>query len=183
MLSAIGFSALLIHLVHSRQRRRFFLAASPGSIGHIISLAAHARFAERLYPYDDDDEILRKLASLRFSLDPRTGAIVADSDVGLVAAPVELEKLGRGSTSSGTIVAGRYSDHSGSFSALGGGSTREGWLSEPELQHTAHLLPYHGDLPYPGDLPSSYPADLEYEARRRMAPEYMSAPGTGWRAV
>ncbi|KAJ6589239.1 hypothetical protein B0H19DRAFT_923038, partial [Mycena capillaripes] len=77
VLTVIGFSALILHLVHMRQRRRFFLAASPGSIAHIMSLGAHARFPERLYPYDDDDDILRKLKGLKFSLDPRTGAIVA----------------------------------------------------------------------------------------------------------
>ncbi|KAJ7273308.1 hypothetical protein C8J57DRAFT_973173, partial [Mycena rebaudengoi] len=80
LLTLIGLSALFLHIAHSRQRRRFFLAASPGSIAHIISMTAHARFGERLYPYDDDETLARKLAGLRFGLDPRTGAVVADRD-------------------------------------------------------------------------------------------------------
>ncbi|KAJ7172297.1 hypothetical protein C8R46DRAFT_143306 [Mycena filopes] len=88
VLTFIALSALLLHLVHSRQRRRFFLAASPGSIAHIISMTAHARFGEKLYPYDDDETLARKLAGLSFSLDPRTGAVVADRHLGPVTAPV-----------------------------------------------------------------------------------------------
>jgi len=87
VMTLIGFLALFIHIVHSRHRRRFFLAASPGSIAHIISITAHARFGEKLYPYDDDETLARKLAGLSFSLDPRTGAVVADRDVGPVASP------------------------------------------------------------------------------------------------
>ncbi|KAJ7046989.1 hypothetical protein C8F04DRAFT_1062401 [Mycena alexandri] len=87
VLTFIGFSALFLHIVHSRQRRRFFLAASPGSIAHIISMTAHARFGEKLYPYDDDETLARKLAGLNFGLDPRTGAVVADRHLGPVAAP------------------------------------------------------------------------------------------------
>ncbi|KAJ7775089.1 hypothetical protein B0H16DRAFT_1303748 [Mycena metata] len=87
VLTFIGLSALFLHIVHSRQRRRFFLAASPGSIAHIISMTAHARFGEKLYPYDDDETLARKLAGLNFSLDPRTGAVVADRHLGPVAAP------------------------------------------------------------------------------------------------
>ncbi|KAJ7063502.1 hypothetical protein C8F01DRAFT_1279168 [Mycena amicta] len=74
----VAFSALSIHIVHSRQRRRFYLAATPGSIAHIVSMTAHARFGQKLYPYDDDKTLARKLAGLSFSLDPRTGAIIAD---------------------------------------------------------------------------------------------------------
>ncbi|KAF7338148.1 hypothetical protein MVEN_02039600 [Mycena venus] len=87
VLVLIGFSALFIHILHSRQRRRFFLAAAPGSIAHIISMTAHARFGEKLYPYDDDETLARKLAGLSFGLDPRTGAVVADRNVGQVTAP------------------------------------------------------------------------------------------------
>ncbi|KAJ7685363.1 hypothetical protein DFH06DRAFT_40452 [Mycena polygramma] len=90
VLALIGLSALFIHILHSRQRKRFFLAASPGSIAHIISMTAHARFGEKLYPYDDDDTLALKLTGLTFSLDPRTGAVVADRDLGPVTARVGL---------------------------------------------------------------------------------------------
>ncbi|KAJ7219468.1 hypothetical protein GGX14DRAFT_592313 [Mycena pura] len=82
VLLLIAFSALFIHIVHSRQRRRFYLAASPGSVAHIMSMTAHSRIGETLYPYDDDETLARKLAGLSFSLDPRTGALVSDRDVG-----------------------------------------------------------------------------------------------------
>lgn len=59
-----------------------------GSIAHIISVTAHARFGEKLYPYDDDETLALKLAGLSFGLDPRTGAIVADRDLGPITAPV-----------------------------------------------------------------------------------------------
>jgi hypothetical protein len=59
-----------------------------GSIAHIISVTAHARFGEKLYPYDDDETLALKLAGLSFGLDPRTGAIVADRDLGPINAPV-----------------------------------------------------------------------------------------------
>ncbi|KAJ6502367.1 hypothetical protein C8R45DRAFT_862215 [Mycena sanguinolenta] len=88
VLVLVGLSALFLHIAHSRQRRRFFLAASPGSIAHIISMTAHARFGEKLYPYDDDETLARKLAGLSFSLDPRTGAVVADRDVGPLSRPL-----------------------------------------------------------------------------------------------
>ncbi|KAJ7087860.1 hypothetical protein C8R44DRAFT_820004 [Mycena epipterygia] len=84
----IGLSALFLHIAHSRQRRHFFLTASPGSIAHIISMTAHARFGEQLYPYDNDETLARKLAGLSFSLDPRTGAVVADRDVGPITVPL-----------------------------------------------------------------------------------------------
>ncbi|KAJ6623480.1 hypothetical protein B0H10DRAFT_1786175 [Mycena sp. CBHHK59/15] len=84
VLTLIALSALSLHIAHSRQRRRFFLAASPGSIAHIVAMTAHARFGEQLYPYDDDETLARKLAGLQFGLDPRTGAVVADRDVGSV---------------------------------------------------------------------------------------------------
>ena len=41
-------------------------------------MTAHSGFGELLYPYDDKATMRRKLANLRFSLDQRTGAIVAD---------------------------------------------------------------------------------------------------------
>ncbi|KAK7020468.1 hypothetical protein R3P38DRAFT_1215233 [Favolaschia claudopus] len=85
VLVLIGLSASFLHIMHSRQRRGFFLAASPGSIAHIVSMTTHAKFGEKLYPYDDDQTLARKLAGLSFSLDPRTGAVVADRDVGPTA--------------------------------------------------------------------------------------------------
>ncbi|KAJ6597070.1 hypothetical protein DFH09DRAFT_110719 [Mycena vulgaris] len=119
VLTLIGLSALFLHIAHSRHRRRFFLAASPGSIAHIISMTAHAQFGEQLYPYDDDETLAHKLAGLSFSLDPRTGAVVADRNVGPVTTPLGAVTpytmsgmRPRASTSalSDTTMAGTYSD-------------------------------------------------------------------------
>jgi hypothetical protein len=47
-----------------------------------MALTSHSGFGELLLPYDDDAEFSRALASLRFCLDKRTGAIVVDdSDI------------------------------------------------------------------------------------------------------
>ena len=67
-----------IHLWHRHVRRNLYLTAHPGSIASIIALTSHSGFGELLYPYDDKAAMRRKLANLRFSLDKRTGAIIAD---------------------------------------------------------------------------------------------------------
>ncbi|KAJ7510053.1 hypothetical protein B0H11DRAFT_2414613 [Mycena galericulata] len=134
VLALIALSALFLHITHSRQRRRFFLAASPGSIAHIISMTAHARFGEKLYPYDSDETLARKLAGLSFSLDPRTGAVVADRDVGPVTVPL------------GHVMPYRLSDTRprASTSALSEISAAEGYSEDAESQ-TTRLLPPMGD--------------------------------------
>ena len=67
-----------MHLAHLRARRKLYLTVHPGSIAAVVALTSHSGFGELLYPYDDKATIKRKLAGLRFSLDPRTGAVVAD---------------------------------------------------------------------------------------------------------
>jgi hypothetical protein len=59
-------------------RCNLHLTAAPGTIASAVALTSHSGFGELLYPYDDDETLRQKLAHLRFSLDPRTGAIVAD---------------------------------------------------------------------------------------------------------
>ncbi|KAJ7444923.1 hypothetical protein FB451DRAFT_74483 [Mycena latifolia] len=139
VLTLIGLSALLLHIAHSRQRRRFFLAASPGSIAHIISMTAHARFGEQLYPYDDDETLARKLAGLSFSLDPRTGAVVADRDVGPVNTPVGLVTPYTVTPYSVPNMRPRASS-----SALSASSMAETYSDEAQSQST-RLLPPMGD--------------------------------------
>ncbi|KAI0247423.1 hypothetical protein BJV78DRAFT_1133260 [Lactifluus subvellereus] len=67
-----------LHTWHYRQRRDIFLAHEPGSIGSAVALTSHSGFGELLMPYDDSAALSRALASLRFCLDRRTGAIVVD---------------------------------------------------------------------------------------------------------
>ena len=50
----------------------------PGSIAATVALTAHSGFGELLYPYDDLQTIRRKLGKMLFSVDKRTGAVVAD---------------------------------------------------------------------------------------------------------
>jgi hypothetical protein len=56
----------------------FGLTSPPGTIASIVALTAHSGFGELLLPYDDTATMRRKLAGLRFRLDQRTGAIVAE---------------------------------------------------------------------------------------------------------
>lgn len=75
---AIGLTGVVIHLCHRHVRRKLYLTAAPGNIASVISLTSHSGFGELLYPYDDEKTMRAKLANLRFSMDHRTGAIVAD---------------------------------------------------------------------------------------------------------
>ena len=78
LLITIGLTGIGIHLAHRHVRRKVYLTAHPGTIASIVALTSHSGFGELLYPYDDKRTIRRKLANLRFSLDKRTGAIVAE---------------------------------------------------------------------------------------------------------
>ncbi len=78
LLIGIGLVGIVTHLLHRRQRRNLYLTSAPGTIATIIALSSHSGFGELLYPYDNKKAIREKFANLRFSLDRRTGAIVAD---------------------------------------------------------------------------------------------------------
>ncbi|PSR77044.1 hypothetical protein PHLCEN_2v8098 [Hermanssonia centrifuga] len=78
LLIGVGLVGIVTHLLHRRQRRNLYLTSAPGTIATIIALSSHSGFGELLYPYDNKKAILEKFANLRFSLDRRTGAIVAD---------------------------------------------------------------------------------------------------------
>jgi hypothetical protein len=67
-----------VHFMHFRQRRDISLAHPPGSIASAMALTSHSGFGELLMPYDNSPAFSRALASLRFCLDKRTGAIVVD---------------------------------------------------------------------------------------------------------
>jgi hypothetical protein len=56
------------------------LAAPPGSLASAIALTSRSGFGVRLVPYDDELALKEKLNDLRFRLDERTGAILADSE-------------------------------------------------------------------------------------------------------
>jgi len=68
----------VLHFMHFRQRRGFSLTHPPGSIASSMALASHSGFGELLLPYENEADFSRALASLRFCLDKRTGAIVVD---------------------------------------------------------------------------------------------------------
>ena len=63
---------------HRGQRKKLLLATPPGSIASIVALTSRSGFGELLLPYDDELTLEKKLDGLRFRLDRRTGAIVAD---------------------------------------------------------------------------------------------------------
>ncbi|KAJ3813111.1 hypothetical protein F5876DRAFT_74183 [Lentinula aff. lateritia] len=73
----IGLVGVLVHIISQKQRRGLYLATPPGTIAATIALSAHSGFGELLMPTDDEATLERKLSGLRFSIDNRTGAIVA----------------------------------------------------------------------------------------------------------
>ncbi|GAW04104.1 hypothetical protein LENED_005872 [Lentinula edodes] len=73
----IGLVGVLVHIISRRQRRGLYLSTPPGTIAATIALSAHSGFGELLMPTDDEETLERKLSGLRFSIDKRTGAIVA----------------------------------------------------------------------------------------------------------
>ncbi|CAK5263340.1 unnamed protein product [Mycena citricolor] len=73
-----GFLGIFLQLIHRRQRRNLFLASPPGSIATAVALTNRSGWGELLLPYDSPEVIEKKLHGLRFRLDKRTGAIVAD---------------------------------------------------------------------------------------------------------
>lgn len=77
-LIAIGITGIFVHFINYRQRRNLILAAPPGSIASITALTARSGFGELLLPYDDAAQLEKKLDGIKFRLDKRTGAIVAD---------------------------------------------------------------------------------------------------------
>jgi hypothetical protein len=77
-----GFSGLVLHLQHRRARRHLFLAHTPGSLASTVALTGRSGFGELLVPYETDKSLTAKLRGLRFRLDERTGAVLADGDVG-----------------------------------------------------------------------------------------------------
>ncbi|KAF9446653.1 hypothetical protein P691DRAFT_708152 [Macrolepiota fuliginosa MF-IS2] len=77
-LFAIGIIGFFVHLLNYRQRSKLILAAPPGSIASITALTARSGFGELLLPYDNEEQLEKKLDGIKFRLDRRTGAIVAD---------------------------------------------------------------------------------------------------------
>lgn len=74
-----GLLGLFLHLAHRRARSTLRLTHSPGSLASSAALTARSGFGELLAPYDTNDTLKDKLAHLRFRLDPRTGAVIADA--------------------------------------------------------------------------------------------------------
>ena len=81
ILLVTGFIGVFIHVINRRKRKKLLLATAPGTIASIVALTARSGFGELLLPYDDEKTIERKLEGLRFRLDRRTGAIVAEDEV------------------------------------------------------------------------------------------------------
>jgi len=81
ILLGIALAGLYIHISHRRARRNILLTTPPGSIASTVALTSRSGFGELLLPYDDKATIRSKLARLRFHLDSRTGAILADDAV------------------------------------------------------------------------------------------------------
>ncbi|KAI3611371.1 hypothetical protein WG66_002222 [Moniliophthora roreri] len=74
----IGCIGIFLHIIHRRQRKGLFLASPPGTIAATMSITSHSGFGQLLMPYDKEEILRDKLSGLRFRLDRRTGALVAD---------------------------------------------------------------------------------------------------------
>ncbi|TFK38446.1 hypothetical protein BDQ12DRAFT_605866 [Crucibulum laeve] len=79
-LFSIGFLGVFLHIINRRQREKLLLAAPPGSIASIVALTARSGFGDLLLPYDNALTLEKKLDGLKFRLDRRTGAILAEDD-------------------------------------------------------------------------------------------------------
>jgi hypothetical protein len=73
-----GFIGLVVQIINYRQRKQLLLTTGPGIIASITALTARSGFGDLLLPYDNTKELEKKLRGIRFRLDKRTGAIVAD---------------------------------------------------------------------------------------------------------
>jgi len=80
LLIITGIIGFIVQFLHTRERKKLLVAAPPGSIAAVVSLTSRSGFGELLLPYDDEQTLERKLQGLRFRLDRRTGAILADDD-------------------------------------------------------------------------------------------------------
>jgi len=95
LLILTGLIGTFLQVISRRRIKKLLLAAHPGSIASAIALTSRSGFGELLLPYDDELTLEKKLDGLRFRLDKRTGAIVADE--------VETERsMGRGSDDDAT---------------------------------------------------------------------------------
>ena len=77
-----GIIGIYLHIIHRRARKRLLIATPPGSIASVVALTSRSGFGELLLPYDDERTLETKLDGLRFRLDRRTGAILAEDWVG-----------------------------------------------------------------------------------------------------
>ena len=77
-----GIIGIFLHIIHRRARKRLLIATPPGSIASVVALTSRSGFGELLLPYDDKPTLEKKLDGLRFRLDQRTGAILAEDQVG-----------------------------------------------------------------------------------------------------
>lgn len=79
-MAVMSITGLFVHIINRMARRKVYLTTPPGSIAAIVSLTSRSGFGDLLLPFDDEATITSKLADLRFGLDKRTGAIVANDD-------------------------------------------------------------------------------------------------------
>ncbi|KDR72946.1 hypothetical protein GALMADRAFT_252304 [Galerina marginata CBS 339.88] len=75
-----GIIGMVVGVLNRRQRKTLLLATPPGTIAATVALTSRSGFGELLLPYDDEPALEKKLDGLKFRLDRRTGAIVADDE-------------------------------------------------------------------------------------------------------
>ena len=80
MLILTGVIGVFLQVINLQRRKQLLLGAPPGSIATAIALTSRSGFGELLLPYDDEVTLQKKLEGLRFRLDKRTGAIIAEAE-------------------------------------------------------------------------------------------------------
>jgi len=152
-----GFVGIFLHVINRRRRMKLRLASPPGSIAAVIALTSRSGFGQLLLPYDDEETMERKLEGLRFRLDKRTGAIMADED-DLSVSGGTMEKDGPMAS-----LLGRTFKKQGS-SEEGKGLDDDYDLEESDVAHSSSHLAYQaaaGVLPWERSWNPSGPGPLK----------------------
>lgn len=92
LLLVVAITGAILHIIHSRQRRKIYLATTPGSMAHYMALVpttgAPASENSFLSATDSKKIMRRKLDGVEFMLDEQTGCIIPVIPVNRNSLPV-----------------------------------------------------------------------------------------------
>jgi hypothetical protein len=127
-----GILGLFLHFRHRRERAALCLRHTPGSIASSAALLTRTGPVARLAPHDTDSQIDEKLAGMRFTLSPHTGALLVEGEDASAGhgkeEELQLGLLGHKSSPSTSSL----KDHLGELSHSGASDSR------PYVGYTQH---------------------------------------------